>query len=195
MTSDGRVLDAARVADHLAIQDLATAYAYAVDDKDWVRWEARPWLNAAGEIGGMLAYVDDISAVASARREAQTNARRLKVALAAADAGVYEIDHVNKTFWASPEFKKLIGRSSRSYKDAQKLHFPKFHPDDMAGVRQAFLDINANRRKSGEAFEARIVTPSGEARWMRVFHHLKRDAKGRWIRCAPNTRRAGCRRD
>lgn len=38
--ADGRVLDDARVADHLAIQDLATAYAYAVDDRDWVRWEA-----------------------------------------------------------------------------------------------------------------------------------------------------------
>jgi PAS domain S-box-containing protein len=150
--------------------------------KHWVRWEARPWLNAAGEIGGMLAYVDDISAVANARREAQTNARRLKVALSAADAGVYEIDHVNKTFWASPEFKKLIGRSSRSYRDALKLNFPKFHEDDMAGVRQAFLDINGETRKSGEAFEARIMTPSGEARWMRVFHHLKRDSKGRWLK-------------
>ena len=148
----------------------------------WVRWEVRPWLDSSGEIGGMLAYVDDISAVASARREAQTNARRLKVALSAADAGVYEIDHVNKTFWASPEFKKLIGRSSRSYRDALKLNFPKFHADDMAGVRQAFLDINADRRKSGEAFEARIMTPSGEARWMRVFHHLKRDSKGRWLK-------------
>jgi hypothetical protein len=28
------------VADHLAIQDLATAYAYAIDDSDWDRWEA-----------------------------------------------------------------------------------------------------------------------------------------------------------
>jgi hypothetical protein len=37
---DGAVLDPARVADHLAIQDLATAYAYALDDGDWVRWEA-----------------------------------------------------------------------------------------------------------------------------------------------------------
>ena len=39
-TGDGRVLDPGRVADHLAIQDLATAYAYAVDDRDWPRWEA-----------------------------------------------------------------------------------------------------------------------------------------------------------
>lgn len=37
---DGRILDPARVADHLAVQDLATSYANAVDDRDWVRWEA-----------------------------------------------------------------------------------------------------------------------------------------------------------
>ena len=37
---DGRVPDPGRVADHLAIQDLATSYAHAVDDRDWVRWEA-----------------------------------------------------------------------------------------------------------------------------------------------------------
>ena len=37
---DGRVLDPARVADVLAIQDLATSYAHTVDDGDWVRWEA-----------------------------------------------------------------------------------------------------------------------------------------------------------
>jgi hypothetical protein len=38
--ADGQVLDPGRVADHLAIRDLATAYAYAVDDRDWTRWEA-----------------------------------------------------------------------------------------------------------------------------------------------------------
>lgn len=37
---DGRVPDAGRLADRAAIQDLATAYAYAVDDRDWTRWEA-----------------------------------------------------------------------------------------------------------------------------------------------------------
>ena len=61
--ADGRVLDPARVADHLAIQDLATAYAYAVDDKDWVRWEAlfTPGAHvdylAAGGIAGTAAEV------------------------------------------------------------------------------------------------------------------------------------------
>ena len=38
--SDGRSPDPDRVGDRAAIQDLATAYAYAVDDRDWTRWEA-----------------------------------------------------------------------------------------------------------------------------------------------------------
>ncbi|MFN7148062.1 MAG: nuclear transport factor 2 family protein [Microthrixaceae bacterium] len=59
----GRVLDPARVADHLAIQDLATAYAYAVDDRDWARWEqlftpgAQVDYTAAGGIAGTAAQV------------------------------------------------------------------------------------------------------------------------------------------
>lgn len=38
--NDGRIHSPERVADLLAIQDLATAYAHAVDDLDWPRWQA-----------------------------------------------------------------------------------------------------------------------------------------------------------
>jgi hypothetical protein len=37
---DGLVPDAGRLADLAAIEALAVAYAYAVDDGDWDRWEA-----------------------------------------------------------------------------------------------------------------------------------------------------------
>jgi len=150
--------------------------------RHWVRWEARPWRDAKGEIQGVICYVDDISALAQARTEAQTNARRLKLALNAADAGVYEIDHVHKTFWASEEFKKLIGGRVASYQDALKLNFPRFHNEDLGQVREAFNEINDGKRGSGEAFEARAVTSSGEERWVRVFHHLKTDRKGRSLK-------------
>ena len=147
----------------------------------WVRWEARPWRDAAGNVQGMLAYVDDISAVAQAKREAQANARRLKLALGAADAGVYEIDHVNKAFWSSPEFKRLIG-SPRSYEEARSLRFPHFHPDDAETARQAFRDLRTGKRQAGDAFEARVRTPNGDFRWVRVFHQLKVDRNGGWVK-------------
>jgi PAS domain S-box-containing protein len=148
----------------------------------WVRWEARPWLEADGKVGGILAYVDDISAQAQARKDAQANAARLKMALEAGQAGVYEIDHVARTFWASPELRRLAGMRQPSYEDAQQLRFPRFHPDDLAGVRDAFLAIRDGARDSGEAFEARILTAEGGERWVRVFHHLTTDRKGRWLK-------------
>jgi hypothetical protein len=62
-TGDGVVPEPARVADHLAIQDLATAYAHALDDRDWDRWEAlftpeaRIDYTATGGIAGTPAEV------------------------------------------------------------------------------------------------------------------------------------------
>ena len=40
MSKDGHILDPARLADRAAIHDLAVAYAYAVDDRDWPRYQS-----------------------------------------------------------------------------------------------------------------------------------------------------------
>ena len=157
-------------------------FADVKGDKRWFRWEARPWRDARGRVQGVVCYVDDITPLAEARREAEVNARRLKLALNAADAGVYEIDHVQKTFWASPEFEKLVGKTAAGYEEAQTLQFPRFHEDDLEHVRGAFRDIRDGKRAPGEAFEARALTPNGQQRWIRVFHHLSTDRKGRWLR-------------
>jgi hypothetical protein len=59
----GLVRDDRRVADLLAIQDLVTSYAHAVDDGDWQRWEAlflpdaRIDYTSAGGIAGTPAQL------------------------------------------------------------------------------------------------------------------------------------------
>jgi PAS domain S-box-containing protein len=116
-----------------------------------------------------------------ARREAQANAQKLAVALEAAEAGVYEIDHVAKTFWASPEFVKITGQGQASYEEATQLRFPGFHPDDLDFVRESFRSLHTGSNRSG-AFDARIVRPDGETRWIRVSHHLKVGKGGRWLK-------------
>ena len=148
----------------------------------WIRWHAGPWRDGKGQVGGSMVYIDDITATVQARHAAQENARRLKLALRAADAGVYEIDHVNRTFWASPEFKRLAGSATASYASVLELKFPNFHPEDLPEVRRAFRDIHAGRRESGEAFETRVILPDGQVRWVRVFHHLKTGRGGRWLK-------------
>ena len=117
-----------------------------------------------------------------ARREAQANAGRLNLALQAAEAGVYEIDHVGKTFWCSPEFERITGQKNSSYEEATKLRYPGFHKDDLPHVRASFRALHRGDKRSGESFEARIVRPDGTERWVRVFHHLVTSRNGRWLK-------------
>ncbi|HEY8573890.1 PAS domain-containing hybrid sensor histidine kinase/response regulator [Phenylobacterium sp.] len=117
-----------------------------------------------------------------ARRAAIESAKRLKLALGAAEAGVYEIDHVHKTFWCSPEFKRITGRGRASYRGATELKYPGFHPDDLDHVRQSFRELHSGSKNSGEAFDARIIRPDGTERWVRVFHHLLVSRNGRWLK-------------
>lgn len=141
------------------------------------RWEARPWRDMTGEVVGVITYMDDITALAAARREARANARRLKVALGAARAGVYEIDHERGSFWGSPEFHRMMGRQI-DYEDVRAAAWPMIHPDD----REQFYAASADKRGAGDwnghEYDVRLLSPSGEVRWARVFHEVRRDAAG-----------------
>jgi len=117
-----------------------------------------------------------------ARRDAQALAGRLNLALEAAEAGVYEIDHVNESFWCSPEFERITGQKNSSYEEATELRYPGFHVDDLPHVRASFRALHRGDKKSGESFEARIVRPDGAERWVRVHHHLVTSRNGRWLK-------------
>jgi PAS domain S-box-containing protein len=142
-----------------------------------LRWEARPWRNAAGAIVGVITYMDDITALADARREARVNARRLRIALGAARAGVYEIDHEGRGFWGSPEFHRLMGRKV-TYEDVREAVWPMVHPDDRERIYQTAAEWRRTSDKGPKAIEARIITASGEERWMRIFHEVRRATDG-----------------
>ncbi len=116
-----------------------------------------------------------------AQRDAHANAQRLAVALESAEAGVYEIDHVSKTFWASPEFVKITGQDNATYQEATQLRFPGFHPDELDHVRESFRRLHTGDSQAG-AFDARIVRADGETRWVRISHHLKVGRNGRWLK-------------
>jgi len=139
-----------------------------------LRWEARPWRDASGAIAGVITYMDDVTALADARREARANARRLKTALGAAQAGVYEIDHADRSFWGSPEFHRILGRRI-TFEDVRQAIWPMIRSEDVAAVYAA----GAVGRWGERAFDARVVRPNGEERWIRLFHEVRRDASGR----------------
>jgi len=146
-----------------------------------LRWEARPWRDAEGAIVGVITYMDDVTALSEARREARANARRLRVALGAAQAGVYEIDHAGKSFWGSPEFHRILGRRV-TYDDVRSAVWPMIHPDDVTAVYDAADWRNHGEEHlsaKGRSFDVRVITPDGDERWIRIFHEVRTDAGGR----------------
>jgi PAS domain S-box-containing protein len=142
-----------------------------------LRWEARPWRDGAGEIVGVITYMDDVTALTAARREARINARRLKVALGAARAGVYEIDHERKSFWGSPEFHRMMGRKV-GYDDVREAVWPMIHHEDRDQLYAAAAEWRRTGDWSAHEYDVRLVPPNGEPRWVRVFHDVRRDAQG-----------------
>ena len=52
----------------------------------WLRWEARPWTDAAGAIGGVVVVSDDITEQVEAQERAEELARRLEESVRRAEA-------------------------------------------------------------------------------------------------------------
>ena len=75
----------------------------------------------------------------------------------------------------------IVGQDNATYAEATQLRFPGFHPDDLHHVREAFRNLHTGADRSGE-FDARIVRPDGETRWVRISHHLKVGRGGRWLK-------------
>ncbi len=138
-----------------------------------LRWQARPWRSATGEIRGVIIYATDITDMVAARRAARTNAKRLKLALDAADAAVFEIDHHRKTFWSGHGFQKLAG-ATLSYQQAIAL-WPTLYPEDRERLSALYESQDTRRPRP---VEARLVGADGP-RWARCHIRIRHDAQGR----------------
>jgi len=142
----------------------------------WLQCEYRPFYGLDRDVIGYVVHGRDVTALVAARREAQLGAERLKMALEAARAGVFEIDYEARSFWCSPEFEALIGRPM-SFEDACTSGWPMIHTDDVDRVR-ALVDSGPEPAAAAEALETRIRLPSGAVRWIQVQIKLTRRADG-----------------
>ncbi|HEX4095826.1 MAG TPA: ATP-binding protein [Caulobacteraceae bacterium] len=149
----------------------------------WVQAHAEQQLAPDGRRLKVVGLVLDIDArkrqelaLAEARRQAQTNADRLGLALKAARAGVFEVNLQEKTFWCSPEFVEVAGRTM-TFEEASSPAWPLVHPDDLKALLQAFKrDLSTTPIGSAEA---RLVLPSGEHRWVHICAEPTFDEQGR----------------
>ena len=157
-------------------------------DGRWLTMRATFRTERRGRLFALRGISQDVSELAEARdaaregesrvqalmEQARMDAWRQELALGAADAGAFEIDHLAKAFWASEQFFRLVGRRM-TYGEIAVPVWSFVHPDDHD------LVFNVNRRWAEGAqnisMEFRILLPDGQERWVRVFYRLDRPTR------------------
>lgn len=116
-------------------------------------------------IVAVTAVVRDVTDTVNAAAALATSEERLRVALAAANAGAWDWDiRSGRITWSSENFA-LYGldpaAGTPTYADWERC----LHPEDLDGVNQAIRDAVEGRAPSYRS-EFRVRTPSGQYRWL-----------------------------
>jgi PAS domain S-box-containing protein len=126
----------------------------------------------------MFGISQNVTELAAARDKADLASGRLELAMAAAKAGVYEIDLRTSHRWSSDQFKLIAGPEAM---ERQEQHpFGLYHEDELPEVRKSWERCLATN--AVESLDTRIYHPDGEGRWVRLFTRVERSPTGENIR-------------
>lgn len=128
----------------------------------YIRWKLNPWYSPEGRIGGIVLFVEDITAKVAAEEEVRSKERSLNMAQKVGNIGSFEIDLESRELTWSDQLYRIfdIDQEEISYESVNRF----IHPDD----RERFDKETASRADSGhpERVDYRIVTPMGEIKYI-----------------------------
>jgi len=152
------------------------AYIRPADGKrGWLRWNMSPWRNGFGEVDGVLIVGEDVTPLVEAQYAAERVAERANLALELVQGGVWEADFKSDRVTCSSHLTEIVGRQLPS-RASQSLGQEWVHPEDrhLPAEKVALLQRPGDRVD----YEARIVRPDGEIRWVRNIVEGKRQEDG-----------------
>ena len=153
----------------------AERYIDASGKERWLRCEYRPVVDESHAAWAYYVHGHDVTPLMDARREAQTNADRLRLAMGAARAGVSELDFAAKTMWCSPEFTEIVGVEV-DFRRFAKEPWYMAHPEDRALIEETISNWSGPRH---DPIDLRIVLPSGDIRWVEIHGEQQWNEEGR----------------
>jgi diguanylate cyclase (GGDEF)-like protein/PAS domain S-box-containing protein len=144
--------------------------------------EIRPWRNAAGEIGGLMLFTEDLTTIKLTEAELRERKEQFELAVQGSNDGIWDWNVMTGEVFYSKRFKHLLG-----YDDAQFPHvFESLQSHLHADDAQATMDALQEHLNSGAEFDVvtQMRTASDEYRWFRLRGQAVRQADGRARRMA-----------
>ncbi|MBX3745279.1 MAG: PAS domain-containing protein [Verrucomicrobiae bacterium] len=114
--------------------------------------------------------------------ELHASEERLRLALWAANQGLFDLNLKTGEAIVTPEYATMLGYDPADFRETNDRWLQRLHPDDRESVRATFLDYLAGRIPTYQV-EFRQRTRSGDWKWILSLGKLvERDAEGRPLR-------------
>jgi PAS domain S-box-containing protein len=126
----------------------------------------------------MFGISQNVTELAAERDKADLAMERLNIAMAAGNAGVYEIELLTGNRWASEQFQELAG--PEALERQQRHAFGLYVDEEQSRVRASWERCLASDKV--ESIDTRIYRPDGIGRWVRLFTRVQRNAAGQNVR-------------
>ncbi len=151
-------------------------------DIQWVRSETRPWYDENGEIGGVIAFAEDITPRKKVEKSLRESEERYRFAIEATSDGIWDWNLQSDEARYSPSYYKMLGYEASDWGvDSVNFWTNLLHPDDrdhIVGTARQLLQSQGNY-----AIEFRLRAKDGSYRWiMSRGKVVERDSSGTPIR-------------
>ncbi len=146
-------------------------YANGIKKEGYLNIVYMPFKESDGKITGVMALCHDVTQQVIARKKTEEAEERTRLSIKAAELGIFEVHLPTNEVSVSDRFSEIFGVD----KNSERNDFVNaIHPDD----RQRRKEANQIALKTGLLeYEARIILPHGNIRWIRATGTVYYDEK------------------
>ncbi|MDX2240548.1 MAG: PAS domain-containing protein [Leptolyngbyaceae cyanobacterium bins.302] len=113
----------------------------------------------------VVGHVIDISDRKQAENALRESEERLRLALTAADQGLYDLNVQTGSAIVSPEYARMLGYDPDTFQETHQWWLERLHPDDLPGTTQAYEDYITGQRQDYRV-EFRQRCQNGAWKWI-----------------------------
>lgn len=176
--------DRQRVANNLAQPNRPFEIEYRVVQPSgeirWIRDRGFPIFDASGNVTRRAGLAQDITERKQAEEHLRRLAERLKLALQAANIGIWEWDLVRDYLIWDDRMFELYGIPASDFDGIWTAWETRLHPDDLPNAQAVVQHALANG--PDYQMEFRVVWPNSSVRHIASYALIQQDAEGRSIR-------------